>query len=48
MNTQLTNVKDCIARGFVKDGESPLEVAAQQLIKDGINVSFLFWGVFLR
>ena len=24
-------------RGFVKEGETPLEVAAQQLIKDGIN-----------
>ena len=34
---QLTNVKDCLARGFIKEGETPLEVAAQQLIKDGIN-----------
>ena len=38
--TQLTNVKDCLARGFIKEGETPLEVAAQQLIKDNINVSF--------
>lgn len=37
---QLTNVKDCLARGFIKEGETPLEVAAQQLIKDNINVSF--------
>lgn len=36
---QLTNVKDCLARGFIKEGETPLEVAAQQLIKDNINVS---------
>jgi len=33
-------VKDCLARGFIKEGETPLEVAAQQLIKDNINVSF--------
>ena len=36
---QLTNVKDCLARGFIKEGETPLEVAAQRLIKDNINVS---------
>mmetsp|Transcript_32075 Transcript_32075/g.76643 ORF Transcript_32075/g.76643 Transcript_32075/m.76643 type:complete len:415 (+) Transcript_32075:92-1336(+) len=41
---KLTNIKDCIARGFVKDGESPLEVAAQQLIKDGINVLHTIGG----
>mmetsp|Transcript_16739 Transcript_16739/g.34967 ORF Transcript_16739/g.34967 Transcript_16739/m.34967 type:complete len:410 (-) Transcript_16739:74-1303(-) len=35
---KLTNVKDCIARGFVKEGETPLEVAAQRLIADGVNV----------
>ena len=41
---QLTNIKDCIARGFVKDGETPLEVAAQQLIKDKINVIHTIGG----
>jgi len=41
---QLTNIKDCIARGFVKDGETPLEVAAQQLIKDNINVIHTIGG----
>lgn len=35
---KLTNVKDCVARGFVPEGTSPLEVASQQLLKDGINV----------
>jgi len=35
---KLTNVKDCIARGFVPEGSTPLEVASQQLLKDGINV----------
>ena len=41
---QLTNLKDCIARGFVKENESPLEVAAQQLIKDEINVLHTIGG----
>ncbi|KAL7432743.1 hypothetical protein ACHAXM_003249 [Skeletonema potamos] len=41
---KLTNVKDCMARGFVKEGETPLEVAAQQLIKDGINVIHTIGG----
>ena len=41
---QLTNVKDCMARGFVKEGETPLEVAAQQLIKDNINVIHTIGG----
>lgn len=35
---KLTNIKDCIARGFCTEGTSPLEVASQQLIKDEINV----------
>lgn len=31
-------MKDCVARGFVPEGTSPLEVASQQLLKDEINV----------
>ncbi|KAL7488179.1 hypothetical protein ACHAW6_013764 [Cyclotella cf. meneghiniana] len=41
---KLTNAKDCIARGFVKEGDTPLEVAAQQLLKDGINVIHTIGG----
>ncbi|KAI2492982.1 pyrophosphate--fructose 6-phosphate 1-phosphotransferase [Fragilaria crotonensis] len=41
---ELTNLKDCIARGFIKENESPLEVAAQQLIKDEINVLHTIGG----
>jgi len=41
---KLTNVKDCIARGFVKDGETPLEAASQRLIKDEINVIHTIGG----
>jgi pyrophosphate--fructose-6-phosphate 1-phosphotransferase len=40
----LTNVKDCEARGFVPEGTSPLEVASQQLLKDGINVIHTIGG----
>jgi len=41
---KLTNVKDCVARGFVKEGESPLEAAAQRLIADEINVIHTIGG----
>ncbi|KAL3791372.1 hypothetical protein ACHAWO_004996 [Cyclotella atomus] len=41
---KLTNIKDCIARGFVKEGDTPLEVASQQLLKDGINVIHTIGG----
>jgi len=41
---KLTNAKDCIARGFVPEGETPLEVASQQLLKDGINVIHTIGG----
>jgi diphosphate-dependent phosphofructokinase len=35
---KLTNVKDCVKRGLVKEGEDPLEVAAKQLTKDGVTI----------
>lgn len=41
---KLTNVKDCIARGFVKEDETPLEAAAQRLIKDEVNVLHTIGG----
>jgi len=41
---KLTNIKDCVARGFIADGQTPLEVAAQQLIKDKINVLHTIGG----
>lgn len=41
---KLTNIKDCVARGLIADGQTPLEVAAQQLIKDGINVLHTIGG----
>ena len=35
---KLTNVKDCVKRGLVKEGQDPQKVAADQLVKDGVDV----------
>ena len=34
----MTNVKDCIKRGFVNEDELPLEKAAKQLQKDNVSI----------
>ncbi len=41
---KLTNVEDCIKRGYVQDGDDPLKVAADQLTKDGINILHTIGG----
>jgi diphosphate-dependent phosphofructokinase len=41
---QLTNEKDCIKRGYCQEGETPSEVAAQQLLKDQVNVLHTIGG----
>ncbi|MDF7809141.1 pyrophosphate--fructose-6-phosphate 1-phosphotransferase [Pontiellaceae bacterium B12219] len=41
---KLTNVKDCENRGLVQAGENPLEVAANQLVKDGVEVLHTIGG----
>ena len=41
---KLTNVKDCVKRGLVKDGQDPQKVAAEQLIKDGVDVLHTIGG----
>ena len=41
---KLTNVKDCIKRGLVKDGQDPQRVAADQLIKDQVQVLHTIGG----
>jgi diphosphate-dependent phosphofructokinase len=41
---KLTNVKDCVKRGLVKEGEDPLKVAADQLVKDGITILHTIGG----
>ena len=41
---KLTNIDDCIKKGYVKDGETPLTVAANQLIKDGVTILHTIGG----
>jgi pyrophosphate--fructose-6-phosphate 1-phosphotransferase len=41
---KLTNVKDCVKRGLVKDGQNPQKVAADQLVKDGVDVLHTIGG----
>jgi pyrophosphate--fructose-6-phosphate 1-phosphotransferase len=41
---KLTNVEDCVAKGYIKEGENPLHVAARQLIKDEIDVLHTIGG----
>ncbi len=41
---KLTNVKDCIKRGLVQEGQDPLHVAAEQLVKDGITILHTIGG----
>ncbi len=41
---KLTNVKDCVKRGLVKEGQNPLHVAAEQLTKDGVDVLHTIGG----
>lgn len=41
---KLTNIKDCIKNGYVKDGEDPLEVAAKQLVKDKVDILHTIGG----
>ena len=41
---KLTNAENCIKRGYIKKGEDPLKVAANQLMKDGINILHTIGG----
>ena len=41
---KLTNIKDCVKRGLVKEGEDPQKVAADQLIKDGVDILHTIGG----
>ena len=35
---KLTNVKDCLKRKLINEGQDPQKVAADQLVKDGVDV----------
>ncbi len=41
---KLTNIEDCVNKGYIKEGETPLEVAAKQLIKDNIDILHTIGG----
>ncbi len=41
---KLTNVEDCVKRGLVQEGQDPLQVAAEQLTRDGVDVLHTIGG----
>ena len=41
---KLTNIEDCVNKGYVSEGQDPLEVAALQLEKDGIDILHTIGG----
>ena len=41
---KLTNVEDCVKRGLVRPGQDPLQVAAEQLSRDGVDVLHTIGG----
>lgn len=41
---KLTNVADCVARGLVAEGENPLQVAAERLTQDQVDVLHTIGG----
>lgn len=41
---KLTNVADCVKRGLVKEGQDPQQVAADQLVADGVDVLHTIGG----
>lgn len=41
---KLTNVEDCVKRGYVPEASTPLEVASQQLLKDKVHVLHTIGG----
>ena len=41
---KLTNIEDCIHHGYIKKGETPLDVAANQLKKDKIDILHTIGG----
>ena len=41
---KLTNAKDCVKRGLIKEGEDPLKVAAERLVTDKVDVLHTIGG----
>ena len=41
---KLTNVEDCLQKGYINEGDNPLQIAAQQLIKDEVDILHTIGG----
>ena len=41
---KLTNVSDCISKGYIQNGEVPLDIAAKQLVKDEVTILHTIGG----
>lgn len=41
---KLTNIDDCLKRGFIQEGQTPLHVAAEQLKTDGVTILHTIGG----
>ena len=41
---KLTNIQDCIKNNYIKEGQNPLEVAANQLINDKVDILHTIGG----
>ena len=41
---KLTNLADCVRRGLVREGQDPLQAAAEQLTRDGITILHTIGG----
>ena len=41
---KLTNIENCVQQGYINDGQVPLKVAAQQLIKDKVDILHTIGG----
>ncbi len=41
---KLSNAEDCVKKGYVKEGEDPLEIAAEQLEQDGVTILHTIGG----
>ncbi|MDP6571020.1 MAG: pyrophosphate--fructose-6-phosphate 1-phosphotransferase [Candidatus Marinimicrobia bacterium] len=41
---KLTNVEDCVKNGYIQEGEDPLKVAADQLVRDEVTVLHTIGG----
>jgi len=41
---KLSNKRDCVQKGYVKEGENPLHIAAERLIKDKVTILHTIGG----